>query len=87
MPTNPLSTIHLPMPDDFDIASYEGVASLIAPLHEAHPDSWPEYAGGWSAIGYRFYACGSPILRKHQLKLRGSFGQRSTELESCRFVV
>jgi hypothetical protein len=57
MPTNSLSTIHLPMPDDFDIASYESVASRIAPLHEVHSDSWPEYAGGWSAIGYRFYAC------------------------------
>jgi len=57
MPTNPLSTIHLPMPDDFDLVAYERIASRIAPLHEVHPDSWPEYAGGWSAIGFRFYAC------------------------------
>jgi hypothetical protein len=45
------------MPDDFNITSYESVASRLAPLHSTHPVAWPEYAGGWVALGHRFRAC------------------------------
>lgn len=57
MPTDPLSTNHLRMPDDFEFASYEAVHSRIGPLHGSYPASWPEYASAWTAIAHRFYAC------------------------------
>jgi hypothetical protein len=57
MPTDPLSTMGLPMPDDFDISSYESIASGLAPLHSTYTVAWPDYASGWVALGYRFRAC------------------------------
>jgi hypothetical protein len=57
MPTGPLSTTGLPMPEDLEISSYESIASRLAPLHSTYPVAWPEYAGGWVALGYRFRAC------------------------------
>lgn len=57
MPTDPLSTNFLPMPDDFDISSYERVASRLALLHGTYPDTWPEYVAGWIALTHRFRAC------------------------------
>jgi hypothetical protein len=57
MPTDPLSTNHLPMPDDFDRDSYENVFSRLAPLNLTYPIPWGEYAGAWIALSYRFYSC------------------------------
>lgn len=57
MPTDPLSTNHLPMSDDFDRHSYENVFSRLAPLNVTYPIPWGEYVGAWIALSYRFYSC------------------------------
>ncbi len=57
MPTPPLSTNGLPMPDDFEFASYEAIHSRIGPLHDSYRTSWPEYASAWVTLSHRFYAC------------------------------
>lgn len=57
MPTPPVSTVHLKLPDDFEYDSYEAVHSRIGPLNESHQPQWSEYVDAWSAIATRFYAC------------------------------
>jgi hypothetical protein len=57
VPTPPVSTVHLEMPDDFEYAAYEAVHLRIGPLHESHQPQWTEYATAWSAIANRFQAC------------------------------
>ncbi len=57
MPTPPVSTVHLEMPDDFEYVAYEAVHSRIGPLNASHQPQWSEYAPAWSAVATRFYAC------------------------------
>jgi hypothetical protein len=57
MPTPPISTTGLRMPDDFEYDSYEAVHSRMAPLNKSYPTQWPEWAAAWVAVAYRFYAC------------------------------
>jgi hypothetical protein len=43
--------------DAFELTSYKNVASRVADRNEAYPEPWPEYAGAWSGLWFRFYAC------------------------------
>jgi hypothetical protein len=57
MPTPPISTTGLRMPDDFEYEAYEAVYRRIAPLNESYSLRWPEWSGAWAGVAYRFCAC------------------------------
>jgi hypothetical protein len=47
----------LEMPNDFDVKLYETINERIDTWREAHPDSWKQYIGAWTAVAYRFLTC------------------------------
>ncbi len=57
MPTPPVSTMFLEMPNDFEHGFYNAVHSRIGPLHERYQPQWIEYVDAWCAVAYRFRAC------------------------------
>src|SRR6476661_8824523 len=56
MPSPPLSTVGLAMPDDFPFGPYEAVNARVSSHQVVQAAAYTEFAGAWRAIPYRFYA-------------------------------
>ncbi len=52
-----IDTVGIDMPDDFPADAYNEVHAVVSPKREPYPAPWPEWAGGWNAVAYRFMAC------------------------------
>ena len=45
------------MPSTFPSAAHDGVTECVGTHNQTYPDAFGEFAGGWSAVGYRYLAC------------------------------
>lgn len=52
-----LTTIGLIMPKVFPVEPYESIHKRIVKKKDDYRKSWNQYAGAWSAVGYRFLSC------------------------------
>ena len=52
-----VSALGITVPEDFPLVAYEAVATRINARQSANPIAWPEFAGAWNAVAYRFRGC------------------------------
>ncbi|MBI5204440.1 MAG: hypothetical protein HZA11_05935 [Nitrospirae bacterium] len=52
-----ISSLSLPMPDDFPVAPYEIIHSCYSQRKDSNLMLWKQCAGAWNAVAYRFLSC------------------------------
>jgi hypothetical protein len=62
-----INTVGLNMPDDFPAEAYNAVYTRVSPKQKLYPIPWPEWAGAWNALAYRFQS-----LADHDAAFTGS---------------
>ena len=51
------SPLGLSEPNDFPAADHIRLNRRVGPRQPGQPDIYPEYAGGWNGVAYRFFEC------------------------------
>ncbi|KAF0145292.1 MAG: hypothetical protein FD156_1123 [Nitrospirae bacterium] len=67
-----ISSLLLPMPDDFPVAPYEIIHSRYSQRKDSNLMLWKQCAGAWNAVAYRFLSCTEHDLNYTQYVRQGS---------------
>lgn len=54
---NPVNTVGIVMPEDFDHISYDSVNLRLSHHTPLNPPAWSQFAAAWNGVAYRYRAC------------------------------